>query len=83
MSKKAAVKQSSKKVECHAVHEFDLKGNHRIVLFKDGVPTVGKWTPFNAIANIGNILAVTDHFLGELPCGLFQVKLVAYERIEA
>ena len=83
MSKKQEAKKSSKKRECHAVHEFDLKGNHRIVLFENGVTNVGKWTPFNAIAHNEGILAATDHFQGAIPCGLFQVKLVPYERIEA
>lgn len=69
------------KTVTHYTHEFDQKGNHRIVSFKDGVPTPSSWFAFNTIASHKGILAATDYFNGALPCGLFKVSLVHYERL--
>jgi len=65
----------------YSIHEFDQKGNHRIVTFDGGVPTTSPWFAFNAIAFHKGIHAATDYFNGALPCGLFKVSLIHYERL--
>jgi hypothetical protein len=65
----------------HALHEFDQKGNHRIVTFDGGQPNASTWFAYSAIAYHRGFHAATDYFNGALPTGLFQVKLVHYERL--
>lgn len=65
----------------HALHEFDQKGNHRIVVIEDGVPNASTWFAFQAIASHKSYYAATDYFNGALPSGLFHCRTAKHERL--
>lgn len=69
------------KVTKLAIHEFDQKGNHRIVLLENGQPNASTWFSYQAIAYHKGIWAATDYFNGSLPTGLFKCSLVSYEQL--
>lgn len=64
-------------------HEFNSKGEHRIVVFENGKPDVGEWVGYEKVAQHRNGLrAGTEYHQGLFPIGVFTCKKAESSHLE-
>jgi hypothetical protein len=74
-----AKKVPTKSLNNSVVHEIKAeKGQHRLVLLRNGIPSASKWFEGHQIASHGKYRAVFAHFEG-LPDGVFTTSPTAHE----
>jgi len=62
-----------------AIHEFNSKGQHRIVtICDDGTNSAGEWVAPTDLAHHLDLHACADPSFG-LPAGIFKVKELAHQ----
>lgn len=62
------------------IHEITPEGQHRIVKFRNGIPSASTWYEHHEIAIFGQLRA-SVHSTSALPAGIFKVTEVAGEQL--
>lgn len=56
-------------------HEYNSKGEHRIVIFEGGKPDAGEWVGYEKVAqHRDGLRAGTEYHQGLFPIGVFTCK---------